>query len=721
MIATPAFAAQIRVAWDPNNEPDLAGYRVYWGAASGSYGTPANAGTATSYTITGLTAGQTYYLAVKAYDSSNNESGFSNEVSGTATDPVVATYTYSFATVPAGLQVTVDGTAYTTPRSFTWSAGSSHTISTSSPQGSASDTRNIFSSWSHGGTQSQTITAPAANTAYTANFTTQYSLTSAVSPANGGTVSPAGTNWYNNGQNVTVTASPASGYSFTGWSGSLNGTTNPSTFAMNGAKTITAGFATAGSFAVTPATGLTSSGVQGGSFSPSSVSFTLQNSGGSPVNWTASKTQTWVTLSAASGTLSAGASTTVTASINTNANTLAAGSYSDTVTFTNTTNGTGNTSRSIGLTVTAATYTYSFATVPAGLQVIVDGVSYTSPKTFTWTAGTSHTIAVASPLGGTAGIRHTFSSWSDGGAQTHKIKASADTPNYVANFTTQYSLTASSNPANAGGTNPAGTTWQAKGQTLSLQASPNSGYVFSGWSGNLQGSTNPQSITMDGPKSVTANFSQAGGQTSGKIHPSVGIFRTGAWHFDSNGNGSWDGCDVDICVNSFGGFRDDIPVVGDWSGNGLVNIGIFRNGQWYLDADGDGLFDDCSQDKCVKEFGGLRGDVPVAGDWTGDGKSKIGIYRNGQWFLDKNNNGVWDGCEVDACIDAFGGLRDDIPVIGDWNQSGKDKVGVYRNGQWFLDLNGNGTWDGCEVDFCSSPFGGVRGDKPIVARHPKTP
>ena len=770
-IATPAFAAQIRLAWDPNTEPDLAGYRVYWGTASGSYGTPANAGTATTYTITGLTAGQTYQLAVKAYDSSNNESGFSNEVSGMATDPGSVTVATTIATNPSGLQIAVDGTTTPSPQTFNWAVGSSHTISVASPISGTAGTRYVFSSWSDGGSQTHTITAPSSSATYTASFTTQYSLTTSGSPTNGGTVSPAGTNWYNSGQGISLSAAGSSGYAFTSWSGSLSGSTNPSTVTMNAAKTITANFSSPGVFTVNPATGLSASGNQGGSFSPSSVAFTLQNTGGTAINWTGSKTQGWVTLSAASGTLAAGASTTVTASINSTANSLTAGSYTDALTFTNSTNGNGTTSRSIGLTVATNTPVYTISTNPSGLQVIVDGASYTSPKTFTWTLGTSHTLSVSSPLGGSAGIQHVFSSWTDGGAQAHSIKASADTTNYVATFTTQYSLTASSNPTNVGVTNPAGTTWHTKGQPLSLVASPNSGYTFSGWSGHLQGTTNPQSLTMDGPKSVTAIFTQAAGQATGKIHPSFGIFRTGSWYFDGNGNGGWDGSEIDIWVNAFGGFRDDIPVVGDWNGNGLINIGIYRNGQWYLDADGDGTFNDCSQDRCVKEFGGLRGDIPVAGDWTGDGKSKLGIYRSGQWFFDKNNNGVWDGCgidtcidafgglkddipvigdwnqegkdkigiyrkgqwlldlngngvwdgcEIDTCIDAFGGLKDDIPVIGDWNQGGKDKIGIYRKGQWLLDLNGNGVWDGCEIDFCSAPFGGLHGDLPIVARHPKT-
>ena len=50
----------------------------------------------------------------------------------------------------------------------------------------------------------------------------------------------------------------------------------------------------------------------------------------------------------------------------------------------------------------------------------------------------------------------------------------------------------------------------------------------------------------------------------------------------------------------------------------------------------------------------LPADIPVVGDWTGTGTAKLGVYRQGQWYLDKNGNGVWDGCGVDTCIDSFG-------------------------------------------------------------------
>jgi hypothetical protein len=109
-------------------------------------------------------------------------------------------------------------------------------------------------------------------------------------------------------------------------------------------------------------------------------------------------------------------------------------------------------------------------------------------------------------------------------------------------------------------------------------------------------------------------------------------------------------------------------VAGDWDGNGKTEIGIFepQSGAWKLDANGNGVHDVCSVDKCYSGFGGL-GDLPVAGDWDRTGKAKIGVFRpdTGQWFFDKNGNGRWDRCEIDSCISAFG-QAGDRPLVGKW-------------------------------------------------------
>jgi hypothetical protein len=111
---------------------------------------------------------------------------------------------------------------------------------------------------------------------------------------------------------------------------------------------------------VTPSTGLSSIGDPGGPFTPSSVDYTLHNAGTTAFSYQVTKTQSWVSLTNASGSLAGGASVTVTVSINANANALGIGGYADTVTFTNTTNHQGDTTRSVSLQVGAPHVVYSW-------------------------------------------------------------------------------------------------------------------------------------------------------------------------------------------------------------------------------------------------------------------------------------------------------------------------------------------------------------------------
>jgi fibronectin type 3 domain-containing protein len=69
------------LTWNPVTSTDLAGYKVYMGTASGVYGTSINAGNVTSYMVSNLTLGTTYYFVVTGYNTSGSESLPSNEVS----------------------------------------------------------------------------------------------------------------------------------------------------------------------------------------------------------------------------------------------------------------------------------------------------------------------------------------------------------------------------------------------------------------------------------------------------------------------------------------------------------------------------------------------------------------------------------------------------------------------------------------------------------------
>jgi hypothetical protein len=73
-------AADVTLAWDPNPEPSVQGYRVYYGKASGFYTNVLDVGNRTDCVIPGLDAGTTYFLACTAYSATGDESNFSGEI-----------------------------------------------------------------------------------------------------------------------------------------------------------------------------------------------------------------------------------------------------------------------------------------------------------------------------------------------------------------------------------------------------------------------------------------------------------------------------------------------------------------------------------------------------------------------------------------------------------------------------------------------------------------
>ncbi len=134
----PAAAAQVTLAWDPNTEADLAGYRIHYGTVAGNLSNHIDVKKVTSYTVSGLTAGQTYYFAASAYDTAGNESGYSNSVSSTlVSDLNIAP---SAPAAPAG------------PASLTAGASAGFTTSASDPNGDSLQFRydwgaGVLSAW----------------------------------------------------------------------------------------------------------------------------------------------------------------------------------------------------------------------------------------------------------------------------------------------------------------------------------------------------------------------------------------------------------------------------------------------------------------------------------------------------------------------------------------------------------------------------------------------
>jgi hypothetical protein len=70
----------VTLAWDANTESDIGGYTLHWGTSSRSYDRSVDVGNVTQYTLTGLQEFQTYYFAVRAYNTDALQSAYSAEV-----------------------------------------------------------------------------------------------------------------------------------------------------------------------------------------------------------------------------------------------------------------------------------------------------------------------------------------------------------------------------------------------------------------------------------------------------------------------------------------------------------------------------------------------------------------------------------------------------------------------------------------------------------------
>jgi uncharacterized repeat protein (TIGR01451 family) len=129
LTAAPAIAGptDISLAWNANTDADLAGYRIAWGSSPGSHPNLIDAGNVTSYTVTGLVTGNTYFFVVQAYDRALNFSGNSGEVSGVAGAAPILTLTLGEAPDPvqAGADIT-----YTLNYANTGAAGATSVVVT---------------------------------------------------------------------------------------------------------------------------------------------------------------------------------------------------------------------------------------------------------------------------------------------------------------------------------------------------------------------------------------------------------------------------------------------------------------------------------------------------------------------------------------------------------------------------------------------------------------
>ncbi|MGJ5819532.1 InlB B-repeat-containing protein [Paludibaculum fermentans] len=427
---------------------------------------------------------------------------------------------------------TVDGTLYQQPQTFTWPYGSIHTVSATSPIDGGAGSRSVFSNWSDGGAIAHSfVAASAGQTQLTAYLKTQYYMTTKATQ--GGTISPP-SGWYDANYTL-VFASPDQGYTFKDFTGATveNGTRGY--LYLNAPTTVTANFVsqTAGpKLAITSThTGSFTQGQQGAAYT-----LTVGNASGSPA--TTGTVYVTNTLPAGLTPISITGNGWNCQNLSTcyRSDTLAGGSSYPPLIVTvnvainatspqvNQATVTGGNSPQASTTDSTAILTLvNLTSNPSGMTIVADGTAYTTPKSFGWAAGSSHTLSVGSPQ--TFGnSRYGYLSWSDGGAQAHTITAPSTSTTYSANFKTQNKLTLVANPGGSISASPASADgWYDTTQVLQITAAPAALYTFSNFSGDLVGGANPQSIAMVVPRSVTANFLAINPQPSAaSVTPSSG-------------------------------------------------------------------------------------------------------------------------------------------------------------------------------------------------------
>ncbi len=285
---------------------------------------------------------------------------------------------------------------------------------------------------------------------------------------------------------VTVSATPDTGYTFDSWSGDLSGSTNPTTITMSANRNVTANF-TANCYTLT-----TSISPGGGG----SVSASPTNSAGCAAGQYTYNESVSLTASPGTGYVFSNWSGDLTGS--TNPGTLA-------------------------MPAANAAVTANFAVVPCYTLTLTAGAGGTAGASPGLNCNTQYNSGTSVTLTATADPGYIFNNWTGSSTSSSNplIVTMDSAKNYTANFTATpcYSLTTAVN-----GINPTGGSLGAtggsvaaspspncggnynSGTSITLTATPATGFGFTSWTGGVTGSANPTNFTITGNTSVTANF-----------------------------------------------------------------------------------------------------------------------------------------------------------------------------------------------------------------------
>ncbi|RIL07889.1 MAG: hypothetical protein DCC71_01420 [Proteobacteria bacterium] len=204
---------------------------------------------------------------------------------------------------------------------------------------------------------------------------------------------------------------------------------------------------------------------------------------------------------------------------------------------------------------------------------------------------------------------------------------------------------------------------------------------------------------------VMCDWNGDGTSTVGVYVPAIERF----YLRNANSAGAADAGNFKFNVTPAGG--DEVPVAGDWNGDGTCTIGVYVPAieRFYLrNSNSSGAADAGNFKFNVTPAG--SDETPVVGDWNGDGSSTIGSYAPAiERFFLRNANSAGAADAGNFKFNVTPAASDELPLTGDWNNDGTGTIGAYVPAieRYYLrNANSAGAADAGNFKFNVTPAGG---------------
>ncbi|MGA8594591.1 MAG: FG-GAP-like repeat-containing protein [Bryobacteraceae bacterium] len=340
--------------------------------------------------------------------------------------------------------------------------------------------------------------------------------------------------------------------------------------------------------------------------------------------------------------------------------------------------------RSGTITLGSQVFTVIEAAVPTMVQVTfnanISGVTlttigvgcspgaYTLPITLSWASGAACIVNMPAPNG------YAFALWMDGPtASSRTITAGASAATYSGVFSgCTYSVTAPGKIVNAAGGSLSITISTQTGCSWTPVSSTAWASVQGGGAGAGSGTATLTLIANPGlPRKTTVSVagSSVTVHQAGIAYPIVFRPSNGTWYVSRTATSG------SPSIQQWG-YPNDVPVPGDYDGDGKPDYAVWRpsTGTWWV-------MPSASRGALIIQQWGYAGDVPVPGDYDGDGKTDFAIWRpsTGTWW-------VMPSSAPGTLIVQQWGYAGDIPVPGDYDGDGKTDFAIWRpsTGTWWV-------------------------------------